>query len=404
MIKKIRAEQLKPGMFIHDFNCSWLCTPFFQNKIKIKDEKTIEKIIKYGIHEVYIDSERGSDVINAQTEEDVKQEIQTEIDKVIEPKLEIKNLVTVQEELVLAKAVKKEAKQVAQNIMNDVKLGKQINTEKADHIIEKMVDSIFRNDQALVGLSRIKQTDEYTFMHSISVSVLMISFSKSLNFSRDLIKEVGIGALLHDIGKMKIPLEVLNKPGSLSNEELEKVKEHVVYSENILSQTPGIASSSILVAAEHHERCDGSGYPKGKKGEDISRYGQMAAIVDVYDAITSDRCYRTRREPTETLRKIFEWSKFHFNEKLVHSFIRCIGIYPVGTLIRLESDFLGIVLDQGENSLLHPIVRVVYDVNKGQFITPNDIDLAKPTGTGDEDRIISHESPSKWNIQPQDYL
>jgi len=203
---------------------------------------------------------------------------------------------------------------------------------------------------------------------------------------------------------MMIPLEVLNKPTKLTDEEFVEMKKHVVYSRQIVSQIEKIPQTSLLISAQHHERYDGTGYPEGLKGDEISKGGQMAAIVDVYDAITSDRCYRNGMEPVEGLRKLFEWSKFHFNAELVQKFIKCAGLYPVGTLIRLESGFLAVIVEPGQESLLHPIVRVVYDTKKKSFMTPRDIDLSRLTGKNDGDRVVGHESPRKWRIEPRKYL
>ncbi len=403
MIKKIKTEQLKVGMYVHDFNCGWLRHPFLTNSAKIRDDKAIEKIIDAGIRELYIDTDKGLDVADAPTEKEVNQEIQAELRKISKPKQIDTRRVSVQEELVRAKEIKKEAKKTVQKIMEDIRLGRQLELEKAEHVVGKMVNSIFRNKDALASLGRIKKTDEYTFFHSVGVSVLMISFGKHLGLDPELIKTIGTGALLHDIGKMKVPIEILNKPGRLTGDEFAKIKEHVEHGRRILKEYPGIDEVSVLVAAQHHERFDGSGYPRGLKGDEISKFGQMAAIADVYDAITSDRCYHKGMLPTEALKKIFEWGEFHFNRELVHQFIRCMGIYPVGTLVSLESGLLGIILDRGEKSLLHPTVRIVYDMKKGRYVTPYDVDLAQPLNGGG-DRVKSYESPARWKIKLENYL
>ena len=209
--------------------------------------------------------------------------------------------------------------------------------EKVEPLVEKMVDSIFRHQDALIPLARLKTHDEYTFQHSVSVCALMVAFARGLKLSREVIKEIAIGALLHDVGKAKVPDDILNKPGKLTDGEFDKMKSHVVQSKIILHNTPGISEIALDVAAQHHERFDGTGYPNKLKGQEISFYGQMGAIVDVYDAITSNRVYHKGMAPTDALKKLLEWSKFHFNPELVQSFIRTIGIYPSGSLVRLES-------------------------------------------------------------------
>jgi HD-GYP domain-containing protein (c-di-GMP phosphodiesterase class II) len=399
MIKKIKVALLRPGMFIHDLNCGWMRHPFMSNSIKIKDEKTIDKIIRYGIHEVYIDSNRGLDVTDAPTEEEVKKEIQTELKKVAEIKSKTDIRVPLKKELVKAREIKREVKQTVQNIMEEIRFGKPIRTEKVENVVKKMIDSIFRNQDALVSLGRIKQTDEYTYMHSMSVCVLMISFGKHLGFDIQKLNEVGIGSMLHDIGKMKVPQEILNSNRQLSDKEFNLVKEHVKYSRDLLKETQGIRETSILLAAQHHERIDGRGYPEGLKGDEISLYGQTAAIADVYDAMTSKRCYQRKFEPADVLKKLFEWREL-YNPDLVQQFIRCVGIYPVSSLVRLESGLLGVVLNHSEKGLLYPVVRVVYDTKKERQVMPYDIDLSQIS----EDRVESSESTEKWNINTEIYL
>lgn len=399
-IKKVAVGQLRPGMYIHDLNCGWMDHPFLSNSFKINDIATIKRIAEMGVKELYIDTGKGDDVGPAQTREEVIADLQRRLQRVsAEPSTTEAPRATVREERVHAERVEREASRLVTNIMQDVRLGKQVEVERVSQVVDGMVTSIFRNSHAMMSLGRIRQMDKYTFEHSVSVGVLMISFAKELGLERDLIHEIGVGALLHDIGKIKTPDKILNKPGKLTDDEFSIMRQHVVYSREVLEQTDGISATALAVAAQHHERYDGTGYPLKLKGDEISPYGQMAAIVDVYDAISADRCYRKGEEPTTVLRKLLEWSKFHFNEKLVHQFIRCVGIYPVGTVVRLESGRLAIVLEPGEKGPLYPTVRVVYDTHKRQFITPRDIDLSNPTARSGDDRIVNCESAEKYGIK-----
>jgi HD-GYP domain-containing protein (c-di-GMP phosphodiesterase class II) len=207
--------------------------------------------------------------------------------------------------------------------------------------------------------------------------------------------------MLHDIGKVRVPDAVLNKPGRLTEKELATMKTHVVHSRRILEATPGIPPAAIDVAGLHHERHDGTGYPDGLAGDAISRIGQMAAICDVYDAITSNRVYHKGLQPTEALRKIFEWSRFHFNPELAQAFLRCIGIYPVGALVMLESRRLALVVDQHQGNLLQPLVRVIFHSGSNRYLPPEDLDLSRPTCS---DRIVRHETPADWGIDPARFV
>ena len=404
MIKKISIQQLKPGMFIHDINCVWMEHPFLVGALKIKNDKTIEKIAGLGVREVYIDTLKGLDVLDAPTETEVNAEIEHKMLAMVQQVKPITTTSTLSEELKRSRKVYSEANKIISNIMHDVRIGKQIEVERIDPVVEKMANSILRNKDALLSLCRIKNKDDYTFLHSVSVGALLISFAHALDFKHDVIKLLGIGGMLHDIGKTKVPNEILNKPGALTEEEFVIMKSHVVHGCSILRKSPGIAQVSFDVASQHHERFDGSGYPLGLKNSEMSVYGQMAAIVDVYDAITADRCYHKGMEPTVAIRKMFEWSKFHFNPKLLRTFIRIVGIYPVGTLVMLESGKIGVVIEQSETDMTRPLVRIIFDAKKNYFIAPKDIDLAKPLGQGGGDRIVNYESSAKWNIDPNKFM
>jgi len=400
MIKRINTKQLKPGMFIDDMNCGWLRHPFLTNKITISDDEMIKRIVKHGIREVYIDTEKGLTVKDAPTKEEVNREIQVEMDKVAESKPAPVPQVPIKDELKKAREIKKEAKKTVHSIMDDVRFGKQIETDKVENVVSKMVKSIFRNQDALLSMGRLKKIDEYTYMHSMSVGVIMIAFGKHLGFDKETLQKVGVGAMMHDIGKMHVPQELLISDKKLDDNEYEIMKEHVVHSRSILEKTDGIPPISIQIASQHHERIDGSGYPDGLKGDEISKFGRAAAIADVYDAMTSKRNYQQRFEPTEVLRKLFEWSEHFYDRQMVQQFIRCVGIYPVGTLVRLESGLLAVILKHGEENLLQPTVKIVYNAMKNRYVKPEIIDLSK----NGNDVIVSHEPSDQWDIEPELHL
>ncbi len=395
MIKKIKINELKIGMYIHDFNCSWVDHPFFTNSLKISNQMMMEKVIKAGIRELYIDTSKGLDT-DLKTDQ-IPQSPPAPLKKKKKP-------VSVAAEIGRAVAIKKEAQQAVTGIMDDIKTGKPINTDKAENVVENIMSSVFRNQDALVSLLRIKQADEYTYMHSVSSCVLLSTFCNYLDIDKKLIREVAIGGLLHDIGKMRIPDTILNKPGKLSDIEYKLMKGHVKHGLNIIEQKPGINPIVMNIIAQHHERLDGSGYPNGLQGNEISKFGQMAAIVDIYDAMTSERCYRGRLQPTVVLKKIFEWGKSHFDKELVQQFIQCIGIYPVGTLVRLENGYLAVIINRGSKDMLHPTIRVIYNTKKEHYIQPYEIDLSKKSVGNGNSKIVGYESPDKWQIDTGAYL
>jgi putative nucleotidyltransferase with HDIG domain len=261
-------------------------------------------------------------------------------------------------------------------------------------MVDSIVDSMFRFPSALLPLAQMKTSHEYTFQHSVSVSALAVAFGRVLDMSRTEIKDVALGGLLHDVGKALVPGRILNKAGKLDEAEFDVMKSHAVHTAKLLSDiTGGVSEITFNAAAQHHERYDGTGYPYGLKGDSISRHGQMLAIVDVYDAITSIRAYHKGMPPTETLRKMFGWSGTHFNPELVQAFIKGIGIYPAGSLVRMESERLGIVREVSPDKLLQPIVQIIYDCKKSTYIDPVKVDLSKSN-----DKIKSNESFEFWGI------
>lgn len=401
MIKKIGKEDLKLGMFIHDLNCGWMDHVFFRKRFLLKREEDLRKIHASGIQDVYIDTERGLDA-SGPSEEEARREVQARMEKDIPLTAGAPPQTSHREELEVARKIQSEATQVITNVLKDVRLGKQIEVERISPVVGQITESILRNQGTLVSLCRIKERDTYTFQHSVSVCTLLVSFCRYIDMGREVIQEAGIGGMLHDIGKMKVPDQILNKPGKLTDAEFEIMKSHASLGLDILKQTPGISNTVLQISGEHHERFDGSGYPARKKGEGISQLGRMAAIVDVYDAITSNRVYHTGLEPSIALQRLFEWSHKHLDAELVQHFIQAVGIYPVGSLVRLESERLAIVVEQGAAGLLYPVVRLVYDIKRNCRLKPIDEDLSKAESGGD--RILNAESPDVWKVNPFDFL
>ncbi len=414
MIKKILAIQLEPGMFVHDFNHNWkdpCCSGkdpgFFANPRLIRTEQEINRILSHGLKELYIDTDRGQDVEGARCAEDIEADLEAQLRDLGDDGLDVAEdkQVSMEDEIARASEVKSRARQLVGSVLEDARLGKQVSLGPMKAMVSQMADSMFRNPEALLSLSLIKQKDEYTFMHSVNVGVFMLSFCQTLGITSEDIIDVGIGAVLHDIGKMTTPPEILNKPGKLSDEEFAVMRQHVENGRRILEDTPGISEISIHVASQHHERYDGTGYPLGLKGEKINQFGQMAAIVDVYDAITSDRCYHKGNTPHLALKRMMEWSQYHFNIKLFEYFVKCVGIYPIGSFVRLENDMLAVVQRSNQEDLLSPVVRVIIDAKQKKRLRPKDIDLLELKSMNIHSyRIKSHEDTAKWGVDPKQHM
>ena len=286
------------------------------------------------------------------------------------------------------------------SFMQDARFGQQIESSAVDEVVTNITASVLRNKDALLTLLRIKTVDQYTFMHSISVCVLMTTFARAMDYDADTARQISTGALLHDLGKMRVPAEFLNKPGPLTSTEFAEMKRHVEYGAEQLAGFDWFSDVSMAVLMQHHERIDGSGYPFGLQGHALGEVGRMAAIVDVYDALTSNRCYKQAWEPTHTLGKLLEWSKDHFGEEVAHQFVRCVGIYPVGTLVRLSSGMIAVVVEQDEAHLLRPRVRIVFNANSGRNTVLEDIDLAEANSIA----IVESVSPQKMGIDPLTFI
>lgn len=403
MLKKVDSSQLKVGMFIHDLDCGWMEHPFMRNRFVLTSEDEIAKIAKARIRGVVIDSSRGLDV-DAPTVAETASATEAEVTAIAARPGERVAKVALGAELQRAANVRRQATGLVRTVMQDARLGKAVEVGQVEPVVQNVTESILRNSGALLSLLHIKNKDDYTFLHSVSVCALMVAFCRSRGMDESVTYQAGLGGLLHDTGKALVPDTILNKQGRLTDEEFEIVRRHPRDGHDILLRSPEIGPIPLDITLHHHERRDGSGYPDRQAEGAISELAQMAAIVDVYDAITSDRSYHKGIPAAEALRKIYEWSKFHFNPVLVQEFMRCVGIYPVGTLVLLESGRLGVVVEPHESNLLTPKVNVFFHTKKQAYIRPETVDLSRSVGFGGGDRIVRHESHITWNVDPQRFM
>ncbi|MBC3934961.1 HD-GYP domain-containing protein [Undibacterium rugosum] len=398
MLKKIEVSKLRVGMFVQELCGSWIDTPFWKKSFLLSDPNDIKEIQKSKIREAWIDVSKGLDVLSAQpaapaVEPAPQPQPSTPAPRVIES-------VSMDDELGRASLIVNKSKQAVYSMFSEARMGKAVDMGDAQALVEEISDSVMRNPGALIGLARLKTKDDYTYMHSVAVCALMVALSKQLGLNDEQTREAGVAGLLHDIGKMMVPGDILNKPGKLTDEEFISVKEHPAAGHKMLLDAQGVSAISLDVCLHHHEKMDGTGYPDRLKGDEISLYARMGAVCDVYDAITSNRPYKQGWCPAESLRKMAEWSKGHFDEKVFQAFVKSIGIYPVGTLVRLESGRLGVVVEQQVGkSLLMPKVRVFFSIKSMGYIAPELLDLAGP---GLQDKIANREDASKWGLKDID--
>jgi len=391
MIKKVKTDELRVGVYVHDYNCNGSNGNVFIAESFIKSEKAIQIIKAWDINEVYIDTEKGLDVQSGESAIEIRQNIDKGIRLEALKSRPQPSLAPLKEELTIARKIKEEAVTTVKQAMNAVEEGTTIQLGGTYQLIEKMEQSITRNRDALLLLMRIRNKDEYTLMHSISVSSLMLAFCNFCSLTYETTLNMAMGALFHDIGKTQIPLHILNKPGRLDPHELAIIKKHTEYSAEVMALTKDLPYEAFDIALHHHERNDGSGYPHALKDDSITFASKIASICDVFDALTSDRCYKSGISRVAGLRKLYEWSDFHFDKELVYKFISLIGVYPIGTCVRLENGQIGVVTGSTEN-MLQPVVRLFYDDTTKTATEVKDLDLLK-----EDINIENYESTESWD-------
>lgn len=394
MLKRVSVEHLKVGMYLQEFCGSWMDHPFWRSKFLLEDPQDIKRILASSIREVWIDSSKGLDVEGGQAQEEADVEITSMLASAAKFDKEIEKVVLAQEMDRAAKIVAKAGEAVT-SMFQEVRMGKALNANDALPLVEEISNSVLRNPGALISLARLKTKDNYTYMHSVAVCALMVALARQLGLDEESTRKAGMAGLLHDVGKMAIPDEILDKPGKLTDEEFDIIKSHPVEGHKMLLEGSGVDEVALDVCLHHHEKINGHGYPDKLADKDISIYAKMGAVCDVYDAITSNRPYKSGWDPAESLRKMADWSKDHFDPIVFKAFVKSVGIYPIGSLVRLESGRIGVVIDQTGKSLLTPKVKIFFSTKSNIRIPPEVLDLSS---TAIRDKIISREDPEQWNF------
>ncbi|HEX5803225.1 MAG TPA: HD-GYP domain-containing protein [Azospira sp.] len=402
MLKKISVDQLTLGMHLHEFCGSWMEHPFWRTRFVIKDTQDIAAIRASSIREVWIDVVKGLDTSEGVSREASEAEVERELQAAAAASAPTaQQKASMRDEAARAARICAKSKQAVVSMFQEARMGKAVSAEDCAPLVEEISSSVARNPGALISLARLKTADDYTYMHSVAVCALMIALARQLGLDDAQTRQAGLAGLLHDLGKAMVPNEVLNKPGKLTDDEFAVVKKHPELGHAALLQGCGVPEAVLDVCLHHHEKTDGSGYPKGLKADEISLFAKMGAVCDVYDAITSNRPYKAGWDPAESLRKMAEWAKGHFDEAVFQAFVKSVGIYPTGSLVRLESGRLAVVSEQSEKSLLAPKVKAFFSTKANARIRPEEIDLSRP---GVQDKIAAREDPAKWNFPDLDAL
>lgn len=364
-------------MYISDANSARLPDTSFARKGWVKSPQVIEQIASMGVTEIYIDIELGRNTDAGDGQELVSQKQNKIIDDgQAKPHHRPAPKVEFEEEYALAKQVQSEAHELVSKVMQDAKMGKPIEISAAQESADSILQSLENNQNALLCLTHLRCKDRYLLEHSFNVSVLMGVLASSAGIKREQLQTLVSGALLHDLGKIQIDDAILHKPGRLDNDEWEEMKRHVTYGEDIVSGIAGLAPEILDIVAQHHERLDGSGYPRGLTADQLPLHSRMASVVDVYDAVTADRVYHRGMPPSTALKKMLEWSDdSHLDKSLVLQFIRSLSVYPCGALVLLDTQQIAVVESVNPEVMDKPIVRVVYDAAKQMLREPFVVDL-----------------------------
>jgi HD-GYP domain-containing protein (c-di-GMP phosphodiesterase class II) len=400
LLKRIKVQQLILGMYIQELCGSWLNHPFWKSRFLLEDPEDLKKLLHSGITELFIDTSRGLDVASAPVNTPKPTTPPPPTPPPAKTSATI-DRIPLQRELQKAAKLCAQSKAAVTSMFNEARMGNAISTEAALPLVEEITMSVSRNPSALISIARLKTKDDYTYMHSVAVCALMVALAQQLKLSEEETRQAGLGGLLHDMGKALIPNEILNKPGKLTDEEFYTVKTHPIKGYELLLEGGNVGKIPLDICLHHHEKVDGRGYPNNLKGEEISLYARMGAVCDVYDAITSNRPYKNGWDPAESISKMAEWCNGHFDERIFQAFVRSIGIYPIGSLVRLESGRLGIVTDVNPASLLKPKLKLFFSTITKSQIFPVELDLGTPNC---EDRIVGRELASDWGFKNLDEL
>jgi HD-GYP domain-containing protein (c-di-GMP phosphodiesterase class II) len=398
MLKKISVHQLTLGMHIKEFCGSWMEHPFWRTAFVLTDPKDIHAIVASSIKEVWIDCSKGLDVatgVAAVSVAESEAQVEAELKQAAEVKRQIAP-VSAEQELERAAKICLQSKQAVKSMFEEARMGNSVDVGGATLLVQEIADSVTRNPGAIISLARLKTADEYTYMHSVAVCAMMVALAKQLELDEGQIHSAGLAGLLHDLGKALMPIEILNKPGTLTDEEFAVIKDHPVQGHKLLLTGENVDPIALDVCLHHHEKVNGSGYPKGLKGEQISLFAKMGAVCDVYDAITSNRPYKSGWDPAASMRKMAEWSNGHFDPAIFQAFVKSMGIYPVGSLVQLTSGRIGVVVEQAGKSLTTPRIKVFFSTKSNMRIVPVVVDLSM---RGNSEKIVSREDPEKWNFK-----
>ncbi|WP_088332533.1 HD-GYP domain-containing protein [Lacimicrobium sp. SS2-24] len=390
MLKKFSIDSLKPGMFVNQVSRQ-TATLKIRTRGLIKSQPQIQMLKDKGILEVEVDLSRSvleepleMEGDGPSSEPDTEETV-TGKDK--------KPQRSDGERLGEASALYDKAKSVQSRFVKKVRSGRPSSVKELNELSTGIIDSVFDDPNAMCCLTLIKEKNKYLLEHSLNCAILMAVFARHLGFDKELIDNLALAGLMMDLGMNTIPNDILNKKGKLEAQEKQLIHTHVDVATEILDAAEIDNPVIREVVTYHHERLDGSGYPSGLSGDELSVYARIAGIVDSYDAMTSDRPWRKAYSPTQALKQLLGFSQGKLDQSLVHQFIRCIGVHPVGSLVKLKSGKLAIVTRANKEDPLSPVVMTFYSVRAGHYNEIKQLDLSKV-----QDEIESSVRPEEFKI------
>lgn len=409
MEKKISVDDLAVGMFVAELDRPWLDTPFLLQGFLIDSPEQIETLRGYCRH-VYIDPLRGVGPQGTAREADTPGPrlpawLTQDIAAPDWTLVEYRDEVPMETELPRAREVLFETERIVADLFHKLEKSDEADVAETTAVMNTMVESVVRNPDALTLLARLRRKSEYVYEHALNVSIYALAFGRHLGFDRPELLQLGLGGLLLDAGAAQVPGELLARPGPLSDVEYAAVKRHVKYGVQIVTERWALAGLAVDMVHGHHEREDGSGYPRKLQGKDIPVPAKMAAIIDCFDALTSHRPYARVHSPYEALQMLYDWSKRTLNPALVEEFIQCLGIYPVGSLVELNSGEVGLVVAHNRVRRLKPRILVLLDRDKEPYASPIMLDMLQDPAlpNGMPYGIARALEDGMYGIDPRDY-
>ncbi|NMR24812.1 DUF3391 domain-containing protein [Pseudoalteromonas sp. NEC-BIFX-2020_015] len=375
MLITLPISELIPGMFVDSVSKQFEGIDSIKIKTRglVRDKSIIKRLVSEGVQELLIDFTQSNVGVPSKYQEKpkatpvIKPTSKTQADK-------IKKIITLEQEFAKASTSYEQHNRKLQGLYGDITSGLKMNISLLDDIAKDIVASVFRNHNAMTILTRIKDKHMYNWQHMINCAIFVTVFAKYLGYKESVVHELAMGALLHDLGQAKLPQGIFSKSEDVNKLEMQAIKKHVAQSLGLVKGEKGITPLMLDMIVNHHERLDGSGYPRGIEGEKLSRPARIMAIVDVYDAMTSDRPHQIGDEPINALRHLLS-NKLLFDNELVQRFIKCLGVYPVGTIVKLTNERLALVTEGNHKNPIQPKVKVFYNAKHNHHVTSKDIDL-----------------------------